>query len=69
MSGKSFSEEVAGELVGKALMWGPATAGLLLLGPLGVLVGLAASVAIVCSGNSGDARTGSSTQKGRKGAS
>lgn len=46
MTGKSFGEEFAG----KAIMWGPAIAGALLLGPVGIAVGLAASVVIVASG-------------------
>ena len=49
MAGKSFGEELGGEMAGKAIMWGPAIAGAVLLGPVGVVLGLAASVAIVVS--------------------
>lgn len=50
MAGKSFGEEFRDELTGKAVMWGPAIAGAVLLGPVGIALGLAASVAIVASG-------------------
>jgi hypothetical protein len=52
MSGKSFGEEVAGELVRKAVIWGPAIGGAILLGPAGIAVGIATTVAVVCSGSS-----------------
>jgi hypothetical protein len=54
MTRRTFGEEMAGELVGKAVIWGPAIAGGLLLGPVGIAVGVATTVAIVCSGSSGD---------------
>lgn len=50
MAAKSFGEEFRDELTGKAVMWGPAIAGAVLLGPVGIALGLAASVAIVASG-------------------
>jgi hypothetical protein len=46
MAGESLVRDAATELTGKAIVWGPAIAGALLLGPAGVLLGLAASVAI-----------------------
>ena len=49
MTGRTFGEKLSGELAGKAVIWGPSIAGALLLGPFGVLLGLAASVAIVAS--------------------
>jgi hypothetical protein len=52
MTGKSFGEELSGELAGKAIIWGPSIAGALLLGPFGILLGLAASVAILASDSS-----------------
>lgn len=52
MSQKSFGEEVAGELAAKTIMWGPAVAGAVLLGPVGVFLGLLASVTIVASASS-----------------
>lgn len=39
MATKSFQQEVAEELAGKAMMWGPAVAGGLALGPVGALLG------------------------------
>ncbi len=50
MAGKSFSEEFGEEFAGKTIMWGPAIAGALLLGPVGIALGLAASVAVIASG-------------------
>jgi uncharacterized membrane protein len=50
MAGKGFGEEFGEEFAGKAVMWGPAIAGTVLLGPVGIVLGLAASVAIVASG-------------------
>ena len=35
----------------KAVIWGPSIAGAMLLGPVGLLVGAAVSVAIVASGD------------------
>ena len=56
MAGTTFGEEFGGEMAGKAIMWGPALAGAVLLGPVGVVLGLAASVAIVASGNDNSSR-------------
>jgi hypothetical protein len=53
MAGKSFGEEVAGELAGKAVVWGPSFLGAAFLGPLGILLGLVASAAIVSEAISG----------------
>ncbi len=52
MTTKSFQQEVAEELTGKAVMWGPAVAGGLALGPVGALLGAIVSVVIVASGSS-----------------
>lgn len=51
MAGRTFGEELAQELVGKGVIWGPSIAGALLLGPLGILLGLATTAAIVASGS------------------
>ena len=53
MAGRTLGEDFRNEMTGKAVMWGPAIAGALLLGPVGIALGLAASVVIVASG-SGD---------------
>jgi uncharacterized membrane protein len=50
MAGKSFGEQFGEEFAGKAVMWGPAIAGAVLLGPVGIALGLAASVAVITSG-------------------
>jgi hypothetical protein len=49
MANRSFGEELSQELTGKAVIWGPVIGGALLLGPLGILLGLATSVAILSS--------------------
>jgi hypothetical protein len=49
MVAKRFGEQVAGELAVKTVMWGPAIVGALLLGPVGALLGLVASVNIAAS--------------------
>jgi hypothetical protein len=58
MATKKFQQEVAEELAGKAVMWGPAVAGGLAFGPLGALVGAIASVVIVTSGSSSPSGAG-----------
>ncbi len=58
MTGRTFGEELSGELAGKAVMWGPSIAGALLLGPFGVLLGLAASVAIAASASENPPQSG-----------
>jgi hypothetical protein len=51
MAGRTFGEDFRNDMAGKAIMWGPAIAGALLLGnPVGILLGLVASVSIVASG-------------------
>lgn len=52
MKERSIAEELGNELAGKAVIWGPAIAGGLALGPVGFAVGLVAAVAIVVSGSS-----------------
>lgn len=51
MSERSLGEEIRDDFIRKAVIWGPATAGAILLGPVGVVAGIATSVAIVCSGD------------------
>lgn len=54
MAERSFTEDLSNEMTGKAVMWGPAIAGAILLGPVGIALGLVTSVVIVASdsGNS-----------------
>ena len=51
MAGTTFGDEVKKGIPGKAVIWGPAIVGAVFLGPLGVLLGLATSVAIAASVN------------------
>jgi hypothetical protein len=51
MAAKSFEQAVAQDLTSKAVMWGPAIAGGLLLGPIGGVLGVIASVVILASGS------------------
>lgn len=44
--GEEFNKELSKEVIGKAVVGGPAIAGLALLGPAGFLLGLAYSVVI-----------------------
>ena len=64
---RSFGEELAKELIGKAVVWTPLTAGLVLLGPIGTAVGVAAAVAIACSGNSGNTSESQAAQNNETG--
>jgi hypothetical protein len=64
MAERTFGEAVATDLAVKAVIWGPSIAGAILLGPVGVLLGVAATVALVASGadnspppSSGDKRS------------
>ena len=52
MARKPFGEEPCGELAARTTMWLPAIAGAILLGPVGVLLGLAVSVSIIASSGS-----------------
>jgi hypothetical protein len=50
MAAKSVGEAVTQELAGKAVICGPAIAGGLFLGPVGAVLGVLTSVAIVVFG-------------------
>jgi hypothetical protein len=54
MAEKSFGDEFKEELARKAVAWGPAIAGGLLLGPAGIVLGLLTSASVVASGNNGN---------------
>jgi hypothetical protein len=47
---RSLGQELGQEFIGKAVIWTPPIAGGIILGPVGIVVGLAATVAVVCSG-------------------
>jgi hypothetical protein len=51
MPAETLREAFAKDLAVKAVVWGPSIAGVMLLGPVGLLLGAAASVAIVASGD------------------
>jgi hypothetical protein len=50
MAARTLGEAVATDLTLKAVIWGPSIAGVILLGPVGLLLGAAASVAILATG-------------------
>ncbi len=54
MSRRTFGEDLAAELSVKAAVWGPGIAGAVLLGPVGILLGLVVSAAILTSGGGSD---------------
>jgi hypothetical protein len=45
---------MAEDLIGKAVIWGPPIVGAVILGPLGVALGVAATTAMLGSGGSSD---------------
>jgi hypothetical protein len=65
MAGRNLLEDAAGELTVKAVMWGPAIAGAALLGPVGAVLGLAASVAIATKVSSSSQPGGDQGARGR----
>jgi hypothetical protein len=65
MAERNFGEELSKEMAGKAIMWGPAIAGALLLGPVGLALGLATSVAILSS-DGGPSPTSGGDNRGEK---
>jgi hypothetical protein len=65
MAGESIVRDAVTELAGKAVMWIPAIAGTILLGPAGGLLGFAASVAIVTSASSNSPPGGDRNPQGR----
>ena len=69
MTGKSLGQEMAEELGRKAVVWGPPLAGGLLLGPVGIVIGMATTVAIVCSGSSGDGSDSNTSESKETGSS
>ena len=54
MAAETLREALAMDLAVKAVVWGPSIAGVMLLGPVGLLLGAAAFVAIVMSGGQGN---------------
>lgn len=66
---RRYGEELAGELIGKAVTWGCAVAGGFLLSPAGIAVGAAARVVIACPGSSGDRSESGASQENATGSS
>lgn len=54
MARRTFGEDLAAELSVEASVWGPAIAGTVLLGPVGILLGLVVSAAVLTSGGGPD---------------
>ena len=50
MAAQTLTEALATDLAVKAVIWGPSIAGVMLFGPVGLLLGAVASVALVASG-------------------
>jgi hypothetical protein len=65
MAGRSLVKDAAVDLAGKALVWGPAIAGTIALGPAGAVLGFAASVAIVASAGGSSPPEGDQGSRGR----
>jgi hypothetical protein len=65
MAAKTLGEAVATDLAVKAVIWGPSIAGAILLGPVGVLLGAAPTVALVASGGDNSSQP-SAGDKGSK---
>jgi hypothetical protein len=63
MAAKTLGEAVATDLAVKAVIWGPSIAGAILLGPVGVLLGAAAMVALVVSGGDNSSQPSAGDQK------
>ena len=54
MSERRISKDQEDGLIDTAVMWGPAYAGLLVLGPVGIFLGLVISIVYVCFFSSDD---------------
>ncbi len=50
MAARSFGDELARDLTVKAVIWVPSIVGVVLFGPVGLLLGPAALVALMASG-------------------
>ena len=66
MTEKSYGREVVEELVRKAVVWGPPIAGGLLLGPVGVIIGVATTSAILGEGRSDNGAASHGSDQGSK---
>jgi hypothetical protein len=65
MAERSFVKDFGAELAGKALVWVPAIAGTIVLGPIGGVLGFAASVAIVGVASNSSPSGGDQAPRGR----
>jgi hypothetical protein len=54
MAARRFGDEFNEQLARKAIMWGPAIAGGLFLGPAGIVLGLLTSASVVASDSNGN---------------
>jgi hypothetical protein len=62
-------QELGEEFIRKAVVWTPPLAGGIILGPVGIAVGLAATVAVVCSGCLDDRSESDASQANETGSS
>ena len=65
MAARTLGEAVATDLTVKAVIWGPSIAGVILLGPVGLLLGAAASVAILASGGDNSSQPSSGDKRSK----
>jgi hypothetical protein len=65
MAEKTLGEAVATDLAAKAVLWGPSIAGAILLGPVGLLLGPAALVAILATGGDNSSQPSSGDKKSK----
>jgi hypothetical protein len=63
MAARTLGEAVATDLTVKAVIWGPSIAGAILLGPVGLLLGPAALVAILASGGDNSSQPSAGDQR------
>ena len=66
---RSFGQHLGEEFIRKAVEWTPPIAGGIILGPVGIAVGLAAAVAVVCSGCLDDSSESHASQANETGSS
>jgi hypothetical protein len=66
---RNVAQEVGAEFIRKSVIWTPPIAGGIILGPVGIAVGLAAAVAVVCSGCLDDSSESHASQGNETGSS
>lgn len=69
MSNRSFGQELANEVIGKAVVWGPPLAAGIILGPAAVVAGVVTAAVVIASGNSRDSSAGNASRSNDPGSS